>query len=457
MGNCKVVMLMRRKLTEDLMTWLNETEHKPLILRGARQTGKTYIIRHLAQESGRHLVELNFEKHPEYGELFESNDPRVILGILELMLGADIDPERSILFLDEVQACAEIIGKLRWFYEELPALPVVAAGSLLEFAMDEYNESLPVGRVTYMYLYPLTFTEFLWAMGEEKLADHLQEVRRTLVLPEALHRKYLEYYRQYTIIGGMPEVVRSWNEYRKIQRCLEIQKDLLTSYQDDFNKYRKRVPAEVLRKAMNSVAYQLGGRFIYTSVDRDMRQAQIKVAVEMLEKAGICKRVYHSAGQGIPLGSQKKDLIFKTIFLDCGLAMSILGLQPLTSSQLEEVMWANKGAMAEQVVGQSMLAAHSHDHDDLFYWQQIGSGNGEIDYLAQDGDHVLPIEVKSGVSGSMKSLHSFMENRKLGQAIRFDLNPPSMQDVNVKTTKGKPVRYMLLSLPLYMAEYIAVN
>lgn len=445
---------MKRKLSEELNIWLKEKNHKPLILRGARQTGKTYIVRQLAETSGRQLIELNFERNPEYGELFDTNRPDVILQNLELMLGVKIDFEKSILFLDEIQACAFILSKLRWFYEDCPALPVIAAGSLLEFALDEYEDSMPVGRVTYRYLHPFSFTEFLWAMGEGRLASHLLTVREDLQLPNVLHEKYLEYYRQYILIGGMPEAVKKWKEKSDVRECIRLQKDLLTSFQDDFNKYRNRVPAEVLRKTMLSIPAQLGGKFVYNTVDRDQRQPVIKKAIELLEKAGLCKRVYATSGNGVPLGAEKYDRIFKNIFLDSGLAMNVLGIRPVNAVQLNDILWANNGAMAEQICGQLMLSLHSHDDDELFYWQQSGSGTGEINYLTQKNDHVLPIEVKAGKSGSMKSLHAFMEKKKLTSAVRFDLNPPSIQNVDVKTTQGREARYTLLSLPLYMVEYL---
>ncbi|MCF0262079.1 MAG: ATP-binding protein [Sphaerochaetaceae bacterium] len=445
---------MKRKLLQELLNWIDKPRRKPLILRGARQTGKTYIIRQLAEASSRKLIEINFERNPEISELFKSNNPKKIISDLELLLNIEIDFEECLLFLDEVQDAAFILEKLRWFYEETPELPVVCAGSLLEFALEEFNDSLPVGRVTYMYLHPFSFIEFLWAVGEQKLASYLEDVRINLEMPEAIHNRCIELFRLYCIVGGMPDSINEWVQSKNLSSCIKIQKDIVVSYRDDFNKYRKGVAPDVMRNTMDSIPYQMGHNFVYSTVNREEKYQTIKNALDKLSKAGICKRIYHSSGNGIPLGAEKNDRIFKALFLDCGLALSILGLLPISIEQLENIIWSDKGAFAEQVSGQLLYSKHSIDDDDLFFWQQTGSGNGEIDYLIQKDNEVLPVEVKSGVAGSMKSLHSFMESKKLKTAIRLDLNKPSIQEVSVKTNQGKAVSYKLISLPLYMAELL---
>lgn len=439
---------------KDLLQWLNNPSRRPLILRGARQTGKTYVIRQLAKEAEKSLVEINFERDPQLGELFKSTDPNKIITALEVTLGVDISVGSCILFLDEIQACAHVLSSLRWFYEDLPDLPVVAAGSLLEFALDDYEDSMPVGRVTYMYLHPFNFTEFLWAIDENRKADYLQDVREHMEMPETLHQQYIELYRQYCITGGMPAVVREWSQHRNIQACIQLQKDLITSFRDDFNKYRRNIQPDVLRKTLESVAYQLGSNFVYSIVDRDTKQPLIKKALDMLDKAGLCKRVYASSGNGIPLGAEINNRIFKVIFLDIGLALSTLGVCPIDLAQLDHVIWSNKGALAEQVCGQLLLSDRNLSDEPLYFWQRSGVNTAEIDYLTQNDGIVLPIEVKAGVSGSMKSLHTFMESKKLSDAVRFDLNKPSVQYVQVRTTEGLPTAYRLLSLPLYMVEYL---
>ena len=205
---------------------------------------------------------------------------------------------------------------------------------------------------------------------------------------------------------------------------------------------------------MTSITYQVGEKFVYSEVDRGSKHPAIKSAVEMLEKAGICKKIIHSAGNGIPLGAEINEKYFKLLFLDIGLLMATQGLSPINDEQFLAVTWANNGALAEQICGQLLLSRHFEDDDDMYYWQNTGSGSGEIDYLGQDGIAVLPIEVKAGVSGSMKSLHAFMESKGLKKAVRFDLNRPSVQEVRTMTTQGKRAEYTLYSLPIYMAEFL---
>jgi len=445
---------MRRKLMVYLVEWVNDDKRKPLILRGARQTGKTYIVRQLAKECGKELLEINFEAKGELAQLFESNEPSEIVNKLELYLNLKIDVANTILFLDEIQQYPFIFSKLRWFYEKLPTLAVVVAGSLLDFALDKYKDSMPVGRVSYLYLHPFSFVEFLWALGEEQLVTYLEEVRNNLEIDELLHQKCLEYYRQYMLIGGMPAVVSRWVKNKKVEGCLREQADIITSYLDDFYKYHKNVNVDTLHKTFYSIVYQLGNNFSYANVDRMLKQPEIKKASEMLEKAGLVHRVQTSSANGIPLGAQTNKRIFKFIFLDIGLAMHIMGMKNIDIKDLEELSWANKGALAEQICGQLLYSKQSYENDVLYFWQQTGSGTGEIDYLIQEGIKIIPIEVKAGTSGSMKSLHGFMYDKELNSAIRFDLNKPSIQKVDVKTNKGDKVNYDLLSLPLYMVEFI---
>lgn len=442
---------MRRRILDDLKEWLSAADRKPLILRGARQVGKTWCIRELAQETDRQLVEINFERHPEYVKLFASNDPHEILAQLEIVLNLTISVENAILFLDEIQAASEIISKLRWFYEEMPELAVIAAGSLLEFALEEHDFSVPVGRVTYRFLGPMSFWEFLWACGEEKLAEALEKATKSLELSDLLHEKAFRLFREYMIVGGMPAVVKAWTQSWKITDCSHLQTDLQQTYRDDFNKYRKRISPELLRKTMESIVKQLGCRFMYSNVPTDDRQPNIKAALHMLALAGLCTKVYRTSANGLPLGAEADEKLFKTVFLDTGLALNLLGYRPAGQEEWQEILWANKGALAEQIVGQELISGMRPGEAQLYYWQQDGSGNGEIDYLIARGGTVLPIEVKAGASGSMKSLHGFMQKKGLTRAVRFDTNKPSRMEVRVKTNQGEAVEYELTSYPLYMA------
>jgi len=444
---------MKRSVSLFLKDWLTNPGRKPLVMRGARQVGKTWLVRDLAKTSSRTLIELNFEKQPELAEHFLSNDPARIISDLEADLGMDIHPDNALLFLDEIQAAPALLASLRWFREEMPELPVVAAGSLLDFTLEEHDFSMPVGRIMYCHVEPLSFFEFLDASGNEKLREALCMAGKTGILSPRLHERSLDLFSEYCITGGLPEVVAAWMEVRNDDQRLQLQQDLIAAYRDDFNKYRKRVPADLLRRAMNAVPKQMGGNFVYTQVDTDSGHRHLKQAVEMLSMARVCHRIEHTAGNGLPLGAEGNPRLFKMIMVDIGISTAQLGLSRLEVRNLNQTVWANKGGLAEQFVGQHLRCLFNPwEEPRLFYWQRTGGRQGELDFIYQHGPHIIPIEVKAGSAGSMKSLHAFMQNKQLPLAVRLDTNPPSVQDLDVRTTTGEQVRYRLLSLPLTMTE-----
>lgn len=444
---------MKRSLSAFIKEWLNHPGRKPLILRGARQVGKTWLVRSLAKSESRTLVELNFEKQPERSVHFSSNDPARILSDLEAELGQSIDPEKSILFLDEVQAAPELLASLRWFYEEMPHLPVIAAGSLLDFTLKEHDFSMPVGRVMYCHVEPLSFFEFLGATGNEKLCNVLCTDGIHGTLPLRLHERALELFSEYCLTGGLPEVVASWVVNQNNNHRLQLQQDLIAAYRDDFNKYRKHVPVDLLRRVMDAVPKQTGGNFVYRHVDADCTHRNLKQAVDMLTLARVCHRIEHTTANGLPLGAEGNPRLFKLMMVDIGISSVQLGLSRLELRNLNQAVWANKGRLAEQFVGQHLRCLFSPwEEPRLFYWQRVGGGQGELDFIYQHGPHIIPIEVKAGRAGTMKSLHAFMHKTHLSFAVRLDTNPPSVQDLNVRTTTGEQTRYRLLSLPLYMTE-----
>jgi len=444
---------MKRSVSIFLKDWLTNPNRKPLVLRGARQVGKTWLIRDLAESQARLLIELNLEKRPELAEHFSSNDPARIISDLEADLGLNIDPESAILFLDEIQAVPTLLASLRWFREEMPELPVVAAGSLLDFTLAEHDFSMPVGRIMYCHVEPLSFFEFLDASGNGKLREALQAAGETGTLAPRLHERSLELFSEYCITGGLPEIVAEWVENRDDDRRLQLQRDLVAAYRDDFNKYRKRVPTDLLRRVMDAVPKQLGDRFVYNHVDTDSSHRNLKQAVDMLTLARVCHRIEHTAGNGLPLGAESNPRLFKMMMTDIGISTVQLGLSRLEFRNLDQAVWANKGGMAEQFVGQHLRCLFKPwEEPRLFYWQRTGGRQGELDFIFQHGPRIIPIEVKAGSAGSMKSLHAFMRNKQLPLAIRLDTNPPSVQDLDVRTTTGEQARYRLVSLPLYMVE-----
>ncbi len=446
---------MQRTVAEFLDHWLADSNRKPLVMRGARQVGKTWLVRDLARRHGRNLVEVNLERQPELADHFSGGNPQRAISDLEADIGITVSSADTILFLDEIQAVPRVLAFLRWFREEMPALPVIAAGSLLDFALREHSFSMPVGRIAYCHIEPVSFYEFLDASGNGRLRQSLAAAGESFELSPRLHHRALELFAEYCLVGGLPEVLADWIKNHDDNRRLQLQRDLVATYRDDFNKYRDRLPAELLRRVMDAVPRQLGGRFVYSHVDPDLKHRDVKAALELLTLARVCHRVEHTAGNGLPLGAETNPRLVKTLLLDVGLISVQLGLSRLAWRDIESVVWANKGGVAEQFVGQHLRClCLPFEEPRLFYWQRTEGRHGEIDYLIQHGRHIIPVEVKAGSAGAMKSLHAFMHDKRLDLALRLDTNPPSIQPMDVLTTTGDHSKYELRSLPLYMVESI---
>jgi len=445
---------MDRLHSRTLADWLGNPNRKPLVIRGPRQVGKTWLVRDFAKRAGLELIELNFEKHPERGDLFASNDPKVILKQLEAELARSIHPEATLLFLDEIQARPELIAKLRWFKEDMPQWPVIATGSLLEFVLCEPSFSMPVGRIQYLHLEPMTFFEFLLAVGQEKLLESLQYCNFERPLNPRLHDKALAFLLEYLLVGGLPDVVQTWIDTRDTGACQQVQKDLLTTYREDFNKYGQAPPL-LIQKVFHSIAEQLGSKFVATRVEEGTSSTRVRQILGLLSMARITSLVNLSSATGLPLGACSNEKFFKALFLDVGLVSAQLGLGRIGPESFGDILFANKGGLAEQLAGQLLKGARSMTEAlDLSYWQRTNGRQGEIDFLIQSGHRIVPIEVKAGKSGSMKSLHQFMHEKQLDLAVRMDQSPLALQSMDVKTTLGNGVRYDLLSIPLYLAERV---
>ena len=421
---------------------------KPLVLRGARQVGKTWLVRELARRSGRTLVELNIERDPSIALAFESNAPRRILGELELLVGREIRPAESLLFIDEIQAEARLLGKLRWFYEELPELPVIAAGSLLEFALAEHDFSMPVGRVSFARIEPMSFPEYLAAHGQEPLLERLSGWQPQAELSPIAHEQASNWWGRYAMVGGMPEVVAADVAGESAELCRRIQADLVATYRADFAKYSRRTHRRDIDSALSHVARSLGSAFVYAKVAEGLSGTRAKAALELLGMSRVCDVIPATAANGVPLAAEAKVRGRKAILLDIGLYHALLGTPARTAfPRYTSLSSSVRGQLAEQLVGQQLRPMAPNG---LHFWHRGGGRPGEIDYVVQFANSVVPIEVKAGAAGAMKSLHQFMYDKQLDFAVRCDANPPSRVDIEVKTTHGNPVAYELLSVPHYL-------
>ena len=450
---------MKRRAEYDLGAWLQGRGRKPLVLRGVRQVGKTWLVRALADAHDLDLIEINFEWDPSAKAVFASNDPSEYLALLELERGREIVPGKSLLFLDEVQAFPEMLAKLRWLYEKLPELAVIAAGSLLDFTLADHSFSMPVGRIGYYYLEPFGFDEFLNAAGNERLADFLgditlDQIRAGTSINPAIHNKLIELFKIYVLVGGMPEALSKWIETGSYLAVSEVQQNLIMTYRDDFAKYAGRSNREALDDVFVAVPQCLGGVIKYSRLSSDYRTEVVKRAFDLLVTARVCHRIPAASAEGIPIHATVNPKKFKALFVDVGLVSASLGLQMTPDLKAGDVVLVNSGAIAEQAIGQLLRVVGPYYMDPaLHYWARDKKGaEAEVDYLIQCGQTVVPIEIKSGRTGSLKSLHSLMSSKQLRFAIRMNSDLPSWVHVGHGLSDGRMTDYDLLSLPCYMAE-----
>lgn len=438
-----------------LSEWASRSIHKPVLLRGARQVGKSTAVRHLG-ERFKYFVEINLEKQPDYKALFKPNlDVKRIVPEIAAMHGTPIVAGQTLLFIDEIQDCVEAIMALRYFKEDIPGLHVVAAGSLLEFVLDDIP-TFGVGRIHSMYMYPMTFDEFLEANGETLLLEARDQASPTSPLATPLHDKLIGLIRTFMLVGGMPESVAKWVETHDYLQCQEVQDDIITGYEADFPKYKKKVDPQMLRLVMRSAAQQATKKFVYSMVPGGYKTAEVKKALELLIKANIFIPVTHTNANGLPLGNERDDSYRKMLLLDTGLMLRLLNMtmgditeittHVLTATATDLV---NKGPMAEMLAGLELLHYRSpHLQYELFYWlRQAKNATAEVDYILPYSMQVLPMEIKAGVQGGMKSLWDFMRDKGLSQAIRCSLE--NFGEFNYIDEKANGTIRHVRIIPLY--------
>ena len=429
----------------------------PLVVRGARQVGKTWLVRDFAAREGRVLLEVNLERDPRLARHFGDPDPRRVFDDLSLTLNVRAAPREAILFVDEIQNAPEVIARLRWFAEELPELPVVAAGSLLEFALRDFTHSMPVGRVQYAHVEPLTFDEFLAAHGQATLQARLAQFQPRAPLTDAVHRLATTWFERFAMVGGMPAIVALDAAGASAAECRARQRDLVQTYRDDFAKYSGRLDYRLLDPVLLAVTASLGEKLVYSRVGDGVKSVHVKQAVELLAMARLCQLIPHSAANGVPLAAEANERIRKVALLDVGLAHGLWNTPAARRfPRWEELPPQVRGGLTEQLAAQQLRTATSTPTmiGQVHHWRREGASSAEIDYLVEVDSRIVPVEIKSGAAGAMKSLHQFMYEKALPVAVRLDRNPPSLQDVDVKTTRGQRVRYRLLNLAHYLAGHL---
>ena len=411
-----------RKIDADLIEWMNSPRRKPLLIRGARQVGKSSAVDHLG-EKFKHYVKINLEKQPGLKALFPENiDVKKTCSNLSATLGTPIIPGETLLFIDEIQDCTNAIMSLRYFKEDYPELHVIAAGSLLEFALDELP-SFAVGRIRSLYMYPFSFDEFLSAQGLQIQVDFKRDASSSTPLPDILHSQMIDHLKSFILVGGMPEAVAEWIQTHDYLSCTHVHRDILDTYEDDFSKYKKRVSPDLLRRVLRSVALQVGTKFVYSRVAEGVRSSTVKDALRLLTLAGLIKPVKHTDANGIPLGAEEDEKYIKYLFFDIGLMLTMLSIPASDILLASDIDLVNKGPVAEVLAGLEMVKyMDCFNKADMFYWQHMSrNANAEVDYLTVRDSQILPVEIKSGVQGGMQSLYLFMREKKLVKAVRSSL------------------------------------
>ena len=436
------VFHMKRKIEQEFKDWVSEEGRNPLLVRGVRQVGKTFSVRSLGK-SFKYFAEVNFEEKPDARVFFkEALSARPICEKLSVFLGVPVIPGETLLFFDEVQSCPEVLASLRYFHEQMPGLHVVVAGSLLEFALQKIP-SLGVGRLTSRFMYPLTFPEFLDAIGDGALVSVMNEADYSKPVELPFHKKLVDCLRTYMLVGGMPAAVNTYNNFHDFHRVMNVLDDLILTFQDDFGKYRRRIPVERLNETFRSVAAQIGGKFVCSSVDRDVKSTAVLNALDLLVKAGLVHLVFQSKATGLPLGANMDGRKFKAILFDPGIHQRLAGLDMAGHMTADDLSLVNKGSMAELLTGLHLAAYQSaHRRPELYYWHREERGaDAEVDYVIQRGNGIVPVEVKAGVRGGMQSMRLFLKERGIPRGLRVSLeNFGRLSDTDI--------------LPLYAAHRI---
>ncbi len=421
--------IVKRFVDYFLHKWKTGSFRKPLLIRGARQVGKTHSIREFGK-SFTSYVEVNLEFHQEAREIFEKNlDPQVIIRKIFVFGGQHIIPGETLLFIDEIQMVPNAITALRYFYEMMPELHVIAAGSLLDFALKSVG--MPVGRVSSLHMHPLSFIEFLSAMGSFGVIEEILSHDINYEIEMSFHTKFLDILGQYLSIGGMPQAVACWQKNQNLHECIEVPLSLITTYKQDFEKYAVKHQIQYLNVLFNHIPHQLGGKFKYSEVEGEYRKRELAPCLDLLLTAHIAHKIVRTGAQGIPLGAQADLHDFKIILIDGALTQFILGLKTGCWMLNPLEAFINKGNLVEAFIGQELVAyEHPMRESQLYYWQrETRGGEAEIDYVIQQEMQIIPIEVKSGAGTAMRSMKSFLESHPASTyGIRFSTNNYSIHE-----------------------------
>lgn len=429
---------MYRTAIEQLYRWKESKHRKPLIIEGARQVGKTWLMKEFGRKAYPDTIYINFDSNSRMAELFSAdlNPDRLILGI-ELYAGKKIDPEKTLLIFDEIQEIPRALAALKYFCEDAPQYHIVCAGSLLGIALHE-GTSFPVGKIQFLKLYPLSFREFLMAVTGRQYADLLDRQDYSMITP--FRQVYIDALKQYYFIGGMPEAVQHFAQEKDFQEVREIQKRILAAYEQDFSKHAPAAIVPRIRMVWNSIPSQLAKenkKFVYGLVREGGRAKDYETAIMWLCDCGLLHKISRVNGAGIPLKAYEDLKAFKLFLLDVGLLGCLAGLGQRVLLDGNSLFSEFKGALTEQYVCQQFKTL---DNLGVYYYTN-SRGSCEIDFILDTGEQIIPVEVKAEVNLKAKSLKTYHEKYAPETSVRISMTDFKQQD-------------WLVNLPLYAAEEI---
>ena len=410
---------MLREAIKKLHEWKLKKDRRPLIIRGARQVGKTWLVEEFGRSEFRNVVKLNFEKTPSLISIFDGDiSPKRIIHMLEIASGENIIPEDTLLFFDEIQEAPRALTTLKYFAEEAPEYPIIAAGSLLGIA-EHKGLSFPVGKISFMTLYPMTFKEFLLACGEKGLADLLSENTKMFSI---FHDRYAEKLREYMLVGGMPSVVKEWVESHSTEKMRKVQEDLIEAYIADLSKHAPPEIAIRCRQIIMSLPSQFAkenSKFMYSIVKPGGKSKDFESSFAWLESCGIINIVHRITAPCVPLQAYEEQKVFKAYMHDTGLLSALSHIDPRIMIDGNSVFSMFRGALTEQYVLQELIAA---GRKSIAYYSNERS-TAEVDFILEEGQNIIPLEVKSGVNTKSKSLLAYKEKFSPCLSIRASLLP----------------------------------
>ena len=432
---------MKRTIDQILKQWKDSRVRQPLLIRGARQVGKTYSVTAFGKREFENIVTVNFEEQPELNRCFSDFDPKAIIDRLSILTREPIRPGQTLLFLDEIQECPKAITALRYFDEKLPELHVIGAGSLIEFVLRAEDFRMPVGRIQNMYMYPMSFGEFLMAVGEEGLLNHIRSIDLKTGMAPVFATRLEQLFRQYLLVGGMPRVVDAFRKNVLMDELHRLQSGLIRTYTDDFAKYASTAKHKYLKEVYVSAPKMVGRRYKYSNVNPNIESKFLKEAIGLLCDARLLFKICHSSGAGVPLLATVNERKFKVASLDVGLMQNALDIQNAIILD-DAIMQINAGGIAEQFVAQELLACANPYADKKLHFgaREARGSNAEVDFLTEIDGMPIPVEVKAGARGSLKSMRLFLKKYpKTPLGIRYSMHELSYID-------------QILSIPLTMVS-----